>query len=245
MKSKNSITIMTALALSMCLLSVGCSSLREDDPTELTYEEPKLPPLAPPNTVETNRFLGTLPSGRLYDLNPERIAIAALPDYLPGSDPKTYLNNVVRREKAKGSSYLPYHYYITPEGEIFQGQSEERCGYLEGQRVPDTFLLGVLGDYDSPTQFIPEPQQMALIQMCAWLCYQNSIPSQKIIPANQLNPNSPPLGQNLAIWFGPTQTLRNRVDSTMTQEATESREKGFRHPFYKGINKQDEISTGF
>ncbi|MCA9446706.1 MAG: N-acetylmuramoyl-L-alanine amidase, partial [Candidatus Omnitrophica bacterium] len=197
------------VALSILTVLIGCSALREDDATELTYAEPKLPPLSRPKVVETNRFLGTLPSGRLYDLVANKIAIAALPDFNGSSDPKTYLNNVVRREKSRGSSYLPYHFYISPSGDIFHGQSESRCGYLEGQLVRDSFLVGIMGDYNQPTNFMPEPQQMAMIQLCAWLCYENSIDSRNIIPATQLSPEAEPLGENLANWFGPTQTLRS------------------------------------
>jgi hypothetical protein len=246
MNRKPGISVVAALlALTALVTLQGCASLREEKATELTYAEPKVPPLAPPDTVETSRFLGTLPSGRLYDLHPNKIAVAALSDYQAGSDPRTYLNNLVRKEKSRGSSYLPYHFYVTPEGQIFQGQSEGRCGYLEGQLVKDTFLIGVFGDYNDPTNFMPETQQMALIQLCAWLCHQNSISSQSIVPATQLNPKSPPLGENLSIWFGPTQTLRTRVDSTLAQGAEEKKEKGLQNPFYHGDNKQDEISTGF
>ncbi|MCA9430498.1 MAG: hypothetical protein KC940_08320 [Candidatus Omnitrophica bacterium] len=102
-----------------------------------------------------------------------------------------------------------------------------------------------MGDYNQPTNFMPEPQQMAMIQLCAWLCYENSIDSRNIIPATQLSPEAEPLGENLANWFGPTQTLRSRVDSTLAQEMTEQKEEGLRHPFYRGENRQDEISTGF
>ena len=244
MKPKREIISIAALVLLVGGILAGCSAWRGEGPSELSYDEPNLPPLARPKTVEASRFLGTSPSGHLHDLLANKIAIAALPDFPTTSDPITYLQNVVRREKSRGTSYLPYHFYIAPSGDVFQGQSERRCGYLEGKLVRDSFLIGVMGDYSNPVQFIPEAQQMALIQTCAWLCYEYAIQAQNIVPAPQLNPESPPLGENLAIWFGPTQTLQSRVNSTLTQEFMEA-DEGPRHPFYKGINRQDEISSRF
>lgn len=236
--------LLNAMLIAVSCLG-GCSSRKTEDPTQLTHAEPKLPPLHRPDIVETSRFLGTLPSGRLYDLSAQGIAVAALPDFREGSDPRTYLNEVVQREKSRGSSYLPYHFYVTPAGQIFQGQSERRCGSLEGSIVRNHFIVGVMGDYDSPTTFMPEVQQTALIQLCAWLCHQYSLDPRKITPAPDVNPESPPLGQNLAIWFGPTQTLQTRVDSTLAQGVTEKKQPILSNPFYRGVNKQDELSSGF
>lgn len=63
--------------------------------------------------------------------------------------------------------------------------------------VKDTFLIGVMGDYNAPTAFMRKTQQMALIQLCAWLCYQNSISTQNIVPVTDLNPNSSPRRESL------------------------------------------------
>ncbi len=205
------------------ILMTGCASWWEkEDPEKFTYEEPEIPPLVQPETIPAHEFLRQTPSGRLYSLKPVRIAIVALPDFMPGSDPKSYLRNQVTKAKSQGSSFLPLHYYLAPEGIVLEGQSIEYAGDLGGRRVPDAVLLGVMGDYDQPTSFMPPAQEKTLVQMCAWLCSQHSIEPSRIVPASEISPEAAPLGANLKNWFGPTDMLRERVRMTLNKAADDA-----------------------
>ncbi len=215
--------VLVGTILAMITILMGCGSWRgKDNPGEFKYEEPDLPPLVQPEMVSPHQYLRQTPSGRLYPLKPARIAIVALPDFLPGSDPRSYLRNQVNKAKAQGSSFLPLHYYLSPEGLVFEGQSTEYMGDLGGRRMPDVVLLGVMGDYDQPASFMPPSQERMLVQLCAWLCSQHSIEPSQIIPASEISPDADPLGVNLKNWFGPTDMLRERVRQTIQKGVTDA-----------------------
>lgn len=204
------------------ILMTGCSSWRtKEEPDQFTYEESEIPPLVQPETVPAHEFLRQTPSGRLYSLKPARIAIVALPNFAAGTDPKSFLRNEVTQAKSQGSSFLPLHYYVAPDGTVFEGQSIEYAGDLAGKRVEDAVLVGVMGDYDQPASFMPPAQETILVQLCAWLCSQHSITPSRIVPATQVSPEATPLGANLMNWFGPTDMLRARVRQTLQKAADE------------------------
>ncbi len=212
------------VAMIFCL--AGCGSWREKNNQEtFTYQEPEIPPLVQPQIIPTHEYIRQTPSGRLYPLKPARIAIVAMPDFIVGSDPEPYLRNHVSKAKSQGSSFLPFHYYLSPDGVVYEGQSTEYAGDLGGRRVTDAILLGVMGDYDQPASFMPPPQEKMLVQLCAWLCSQNSIEPSQIVPAREINPDAPPLGVNLQNWFGPTDTLRERVRLTIQKGNEDARKR--------------------
>lgn len=215
------IQILLACMLALgSLFQMGCSAWRERrDKGEFKYEEPKLPPLAEPDIIRTQQYLRETPSGRLNSLQPTRIAIVAQPDFVIGSDPTPYLRNQVKKAKQAGAPFLPCHYYIAPEGLVLEGVGAEYCGFIGSRRVGDALLVGVLGDFDKPTNFMPTEQQQALIQLCAWLCAQHSIQPSRIVPATEISNEAEPLGVNLMNWFGPTQTLRDRVTQVLEKNA--------------------------
>ena len=203
------------VAIVMLLLG-GCGSWREkNNPETFSYQEPEIPPLVQPDIVPTHEYIRQTPSGRLYPLKPARIAIVAMPDFIVGSDPEPYLRNHVSKAKSQGSSFLPFHYYLSPDGIVYEGQSTEYAGDLGGRRVADAILLGVMGDYDQPASFMPPAQERMLVQLCAWICSQNSIEASQIVPASEINPEVAPLGVNLQNWFGPSNMLRERVRQTI------------------------------
>jgi hypothetical protein len=214
-----------SVAVTLLVLLTGCAFWREkSDPEQFEYQEPDLPPLVQPETIPAHEYLRVTPSGRLYPLKPARIAIASMPDFQAGSDPKSYLRNQVTKAKGQGSSFLPFHYYLAPEGIVFEGQSIEYAGDLGNKRVGDAVLVGVLGDYGQPANFMPPAQEKVLIQLCAWLCSQHSIEPSQIVPASEISPDATPLGTNLMNWFGPTDMLRERVRKTL-QKGGEDAEK--------------------
>jgi hypothetical protein len=182
-----------------------------------------------------------MPSGKLYHLSPARLAIVGLGDFGTGSDPIAYLRAAARKAKESGDPFLPYHYYVAPDGEVFEGQSDEFCGSLAGKRIPDTLIVGVLGNFNG-TSFLGEDQAQILVQLCAWLCSQHSVRPQNIHPARTINPEMEPLGENLQNWFGPTQMLRNRVNQTLVQGAEvnakqKAKEKGVFSTLIHGKSK--------
>ncbi len=202
------------------LSQVGCSAWRERrDTGKFKYDEPKLPPLEEPEIVRTQQYLRETPSSRLNALQPTRIGIVALPDFVVGSDPTPYLRNQVKKAKQAGAPFLPCHYYIAPEGIVLEGIGSEYCGYIGKHRVGDALLVGVLGDFSQATSFMPTEQQQALIQLSAWLCAQHSIQPSRIVPATEVSEEAEPLGVNLMNWFGPTDTLRSRVTQVLEKNA--------------------------
>jgi hypothetical protein len=222
-----------AAAMALALLLLSCSSLRQKEGSEkFSYKEPPVPPLEKPEIVPTQKFLRQTPSGTLHTLQPARIGIVALPDFVAGSDAKAYLRTQVAKAKQQGGGFLPLHYYIAPDGAILEGVDVEYCGNLAGKRIPDAVLVGVLGDYDEPANFMPEDQQSSLIQLCAWVCVQHSIQPSSIVPANRINPEAPKLGVNLMNWFGPTHMLEERVAKTINQGAEKQAKK---HEKEKGV----------
>lgn len=235
------------LLILLCLS--GCSSWRKgEDEGEFSYKEPEPPPLVEPETIRTHEFLRESPSGRLYSLNPQRIGIVAQPQFIEGSDPRSYLRSEVTRAKKAGASFLPLHYYVAPDGLVYEGQSTEYAGELGGKRIQDAVLVGMLGDFSQPTTFLTPPQEKTMIQLCAWLCSQHSISPEKIIPADQITADTEPLGVNLKNWFGPTDLLRNRVQQTLskaTAEAAKAREGGFFSSGKKEKRRPPDINEDF
>ncbi|GMV65086.1 MAG: N-acetylmuramoyl-L-alanine amidase [Candidatus Omnitrophica bacterium] len=238
---RTSIFILRGMLLTLVVAGslMGCSSWwKGEEEGEFSYKEPEPPPLVEPETIRTHEFLRESPSGRLYSLNPQSIAIVAQPDFIAGSDPRSYLRSEVTRAKKAGASFLPLHYYVAPDGLVYEGQSTEYAGELAHKRIQDSLLVGILGDFSQPTNFLPPPQEKTMIQLCAWLCAQHSINPGKIIPANQVNPDAEPLGVNLKNWFGPTDLLRKRVQQTLDKasaEAAKQKEGGF---FFSGSSKE-------
>jgi hypothetical protein len=233
----------------LLLLLSGCAYWRDkEEPGQFSYKEPELPPLVQPETIPAHEYLRQTPSGRLYPLKAARIAIVALPDFRPGSDPKSYLRNQVTQSKSQGSSFLPLHFYIAPEGIVLEGQAIEYTGDLGGRRVADAILVGVMGDYDQPTSFMPPEQEMTLVQLCAWLCSQHSIEPSRIVPAAEISPDATPLGSNLMNWFGPTDTLRERVRKTLqkaSEDAAKEKDSMFSQFRTKKEKRSPEITEDF
>jgi hypothetical protein len=218
--------ILILFLLGLC----GCTWWQNEENQEFSYKDPEPPPLVQPEMVEPHEYLRQSPSGRLYPLQANQIAISSLPNFSISSDPRAYLRDQVRKAKEKGSSYLPFHYYIAPDGIVYEGQSVEYAGDIGGKRVSDAVLIGVMGNFDPPTQFMTKEQERTLVQLCAWVCSQHSIDPSQIVPARELSPQAPPLGTNLENWFGETDLLRERVRQTLQKDLNQKakeKEGGF------------------
>ena len=222
--------------IGMLILAVvlgGCSNLDKKDDGKFEYKEPKPPPLVKPEITPNHKYLRMTKSGVLNSLNPERIGIASLADFSPETNPESYLNRKAKEAKKMGASYLPYHYYVAPDGSILEGIESEFCGWLLGERVGDSLLVGVLGDFDETPVCLKGEQETSLVQLLAWLCSENAIEPKDIVPITKISSHAQPLGKNLKSWFGPTQTLRTRVDRTLDAAARKKGEKkGFMSSFF-------------
>lgn len=236
------VAMMVCLAVSLA----GCSASKgSDDPSDFAYEEPPPPPLEEPEILPAYKFIRDQPSGRFTRLLPSSIAVISLSNYIPGSDPRPFLQNEARKSKQAGGAYLPYHFYVSPEGEVYGGVEIEHAGMIGGRTVDSAILVGVLGNYEPATSFPPEVQMTTLVQLCAWLCVQYSIQPGKIIPVTELDPSFEPLGTNLANYFGPTQMLVERVNKTLYQGQEErikqlEKEKGFIGSMMKDPFERDQ-----
>lgn len=231
------------LVLGLAVLA-GCSSLRERD-GEFSMEEKDPHPFVEPQVIGSHMYMSTTASGMLKSLNPTRIVVDDLPDFLPGSDARAYLKNLAKRSKTEGKSFLPYHYYISSEGMILEGQDEEYCGYLGDRESDDALLVGVLGSFEAPAEFLAGEQEKALVQLCAWLCSTHSISPTQIYPADQASGGSEGMGPNLASWFGSTDTLRTEVGRTLEEEKKAMEKRGARASFLRQKDERPSIESAF
>ena len=234
----------TAIAI---VLLAGCLPFvsRNDDDGEWEYEEPKPHAYVEPDTVGRHRYLPISPSGYQYNLVPSRIGIGDLSDFAGDSEPAGYLKSLARKSKQAGNPFLPYHYYISPDGMVYDGQDTEYCGYIAEKRIDDAVLVGVLGNFDVPDHFLEENQERALVQLCAWLCAKHAIPPSAIVPINEINPAAAELGANLKSWFGPTQMLHTKIEQTLDLKREELEKKGLQSSFNKRKENRPDIDAAF
>ncbi|MDH7487849.1 MAG: N-acetylmuramoyl-L-alanine amidase, partial [Anaerolineae bacterium] len=87
---------------------------------------------------------------------------------------------------------IGYHFVITPDGTIYQGQREETCSYHVGGE-PNNYSLGVSfigrfmqSNYDgtprAPEEQLPTPQQMySASRLIAWLMQKHDVPIEKVM----------------------------------------------------------------
>jgi len=226
--------------LIIAVILQGCSNLHKKDEGKFEYKEPEPPPLVKPKVTPNHKYLRMSKSGVLNSLNPERIAVASLADFSLETNPESYLNKKANEAKKMGAPFLPFHYYVAPDGNVFEGIESGYCGWLVGTRVPDSLLVGVLGDFDETTVFLKGEQETSLVQLLAWLCSENAIEPNDIVPITKINRNAQPLGKNLESWFGPSHTLRTRVDKTLDAAAQKKGEKeGFMSSFFGKEEKRD------
>ena len=87
---------------------------------------------------------------------------------------------------------IGYHFVITPDGTIYQGQREETCSYHVGGE-PNNYSLGVSfigrfmrANYDdtprTPEEQVPTPQQMrSASRLIAWLMQKHDVPIEKVM----------------------------------------------------------------
>jgi hypothetical protein len=207
------------LAVLLFPLVVGCAAKKDLDDPDFTYEEPEPHPYIEPEVIRSHHYLATTPSGNLYKLVPTRIVVDDLSDYEDRGDPRGYLKILATKSKSQGLPFLPYHYYVSPEGMVLEGQNEEYQGYLGGKRDDQSILVGVLGNFEDATKFVPPPQEKALVQQLAALCMNHAISPRAIVPAYEVDPSAGEMGLNLRSWFGATQTLQANVERTLQMGA--------------------------
>jgi hypothetical protein len=232
------------LFLSLSLLA-GCASWRGRDDGKFEMEEKDPHPFVEPQIIGSHMYLSTTMSGMLQSLTPSRIVVDDLPDFLPGSDARVYLKSLAKKSKSEGKSFLPYHYYISSEGITLEGQDEEYCGYLGNRPSDDALLVGVLGSFEDPAEFLVGEQEKALVQLLAWLCSKHSIPPSQIHPVDEASGGAEGMGPNLASWFGSTDTLRNEVRRTLEEEKKAMEKKGAKASFLRRREERPSIESAF
>jgi len=247
MRNTNPILLFSTFVLAFPLLLGGCLPFvsKDSEDGEHKYEEREPYPFVQPEIVDRHRYLSHTPTGNLYSLVPQKIGVVEVRGFGADGDAEVFLKSYTKKVKSEGGSFLPDHYYVAPDGQIFGGQETDYCGYLARKRAEDALLVGVLGDFSQPTHFLSPEQERSLVQLCAWLCTRNSIDPGAIVPANEINPEVGELGVNLANYFGPTQTLRRDVEKTMALGKEEMEDDSFGASFRRRKRERPDPLDAF
>lgn len=95
---------------------------------------------------------------------------------------------------------VPYHYFIAPDGRIYEGRDIHTAGETNTEYDPAGHLLiCCLGNYEE--QEVPEAQLQALVRMIAWCSKTYHIPYETLSTHRDQSKQTTCPGKNLYRYF--------------------------------------------
>ncbi len=175
-------------------------------------------------------ILGEMPSGTFSSQKAEGILVMDTGADYDVETSLTYLTYLLERYQSRLKfGDVPFHFFIDPDGKVFVGRDigipaelhqgdpfTLRTSEADPQRLlqarlarktnPALDLKGyitvvLLGDYDA--RVVSDGQEKSLMQLCAWLAFDNNIPLEKIRGLRDVYPETKNPGFYLTNYLQP------------------------------------------
>lgn len=157
--------------LGLLALAIGCASLDKHDPD--VHDEANMPKVLP-----AALWKGELPSGSFKTHTPTRITLVhSSATFSAGDDPRSFMKNAQQRDMERGWGDLGAHYYIDPNGVIYQSRRIFIQGHVEGFDSEGHVLIVPIGNYNTIDPMDEDMKQFRqnLVQLIAWLIQHHEI----------------------------------------------------------------------